>query len=124
MPSADYSAPALRGYVGRSGRSVAGSVERAVHLFQAGAASVFDAGAFVAGSYRWQVEDMPNNQLRAGVVGGRLRLLSANGAVSSVRVDVGYPVILSETLARKPFAVVTFGTLFDVSRQRDGKRLY
>lgn len=124
MPSADYSAPVLSGYIGRSGRSVAGSVERAVHLFQAGAASVLDAGAFVAGSYRWQVEDVPNNQLRAGVVGGRLRLLSANGAVSSVRVDVGYPVILSEALARKPFAVVTFGTLFDVSRQRDGKRLY
>jgi hypothetical protein len=124
MPSADYSAPVIRGYTGRSGRSIAGSVERSVHLFQTGAASVLDGGAFVAGSYRWQVTDMPNNQLRAGVVGGRLRLLSANGAVSSVRVDVGYPVILSETLARKPFAVVTFGSLFDVSRQRDGKRLY
>jgi hypothetical protein len=123
MPSADYSAPALRGYMGRSGRSLAGSVERAVHLFQAGAASVVDAGGFVAGSYRWQVEDAPDNQLRAGVVGARLRVLSANGAVSSVRVDVGYPVILSEMLERKPFVVVVFGTLFDVSRQRDGKRL-
>ena len=28
-----------------------GSLERAVHLFQAGASSVVDAGAFVAGSY-------------------------------------------------------------------------
>jgi hypothetical protein len=124
MPSADYSAPAIRGFTGRSGRSVAGSVERAVHLFQVGAASVLDAGAFMAGSYRWQVEDLPNNQLRAGVLGGRLRLLSANGAVNSVRVDVGYPVMLSESIAPKPFAVVTFGTLFDVSRQRDGRRLY
>jgi hypothetical protein len=124
MPTADYSAPAINGYAGRSGRSIAGSVERAVHLFQAGAASVVDAGAFIAGSYRWQVENVPNQQLRAAVIGGRFRLLSANGSVNSVRVDIGYPVILSEKFTRKPFLVVTYGSLFDVSRQRDGRRLY
>jgi hypothetical protein len=122
MPLADYTAPAVRPYSVRGGTSVAASVERAMHLFQAGAASVVDGGAFLAGSYRWHVDGVPNERLRAGVAGARFRLLSANGAVSSVRVDVGYPIVLSETLQRKPFAVLTIGTLFDVSRQRDGRR--
>ena len=125
MPSADYTAPAIRPYAARAGRALAGSVERSVHVAQAGSASVLDVGAFLAGSYRWQVENHPRtNQLRAGVVGGRLRLLSANGAVSSVRVDVGYPVVLSEGLPRRGFATLTIGTLFDVNRQRDGRRLF
>jgi hypothetical protein len=122
MPLADYTAPAVRPYAVRGGTSIAGSVDRSVHLFRAGAASVVDAGAFVAGSYRWQVAGVPDGQLRAGVAGARVRLLSANGAVNSVRVDVGYPVMLSDVLARKPFAVLTIGTLFDVSRQRDSRR--
>jgi hypothetical protein len=42
--------------------------------------------------------------------------------VSSVRVDVGAPFALSAALPRRPFVVLTIGTLFDVSRQRDGRR--
>jgi hypothetical protein len=124
LPLIDYTTPVVRPYTVRGGRSLAASLERSFHLFQAGAASVVDAGAFAASSYRWQVDGMPNGQLRAGVVGTRFRLLSANGAVSSVRVDVGYPVVLSSTLRRAPFAVLTIGTIFDVSRQRDGRRQF
>jgi hypothetical protein len=124
LPLTDYTAPVVRPYTVRGGRSLAGSLERSVHLFQVAAASVVDAGAFVAGSYRWQVDGVPGGQLRAGVVGTRFRLLSANGAVSSMRFDVGYPVLLSSTLRRRPFAVVTMGTIFDVSRQRDGRRQF
>ncbi|HET9013916.1 MAG TPA: hypothetical protein VFN38_18955, partial [Gemmatimonadaceae bacterium] len=122
MPLADYTAPAVRPYTVRGGESVTGSLERAFHLFRVGAASVVDAGAFVAGSSRWHVADVPDGVLHAGVVGARLRLLAANGAVSSVRADIGYPVMLSDVLPRKPFVVLTVGTLFDVSRQRDGRR--
>jgi hypothetical protein len=123
MPVVDYSAPAIRSYTGRWGRSVAASAERTIHIAHVAAASVLDVGPFVAGSYRWQADDVPDRQLRAGVVGGRVRVLSANGAVSSMRLDVGYPVILSDSFPRRPFAAVVFGTLFDVSRQRDGRRL-
>jgi hypothetical protein len=42
--------------------------------------------------------------------------------VSSVRVDVGAPFALSTVLPRRPFVVLGIGTLFDVSRQRDGRR--
>jgi hypothetical protein len=122
MPLADYTAPAVRPYAVRGGTTLVGSLERGTHLFQTGAASVVDAGAFVAGSYRWQVMGVPDGQLRAGVAGARFRLLSANGAVSSARVDVGYPIVLSDVLPRRPFVVLTIGTLFDVSRQRDGRR--
>jgi hypothetical protein len=122
MPLADYTAPAVRPYSVRGGTSIAGSVERTVHLFRAGAASVVDAGAFAAGSSRWQVSGVPDERLKAAVAGARFRLLSANGAVSSVRVDLGYPFVVSQVLPRRPFAVLTIGTLFDVSRQRDGRR--
>lgn len=124
MQGADYTAPAVRPFVTRAGRALAASVERSAHVRRAGHSSMLDAGAFLASSYRWQVAEGPDGQLRATVVGGRLRLLSANGAVSSVRLDVGYPVALAASLPRRPFAVVTFGSLFDVSRQRDGRRVY
>jgi hypothetical protein len=120
MPLTDYTAPAVRPYVVRAGTSLAASLERSVHLFRVGAASVVDVGPFVAGSYRWQVDGAPNGQLRAGVAGVRFRLLSANGAVTSVRADVGYPVVRNDLRPRKGFLVVTFGTLFDVRRSRDG----
>jgi hypothetical protein len=124
MPLADYTAPVLRTYVVRGARTLAGSVEQNVHLFKVGAASVFDAGAFLAGSYRWSVQDVAGRNIGAGVVGTRLRLLSANGAVSSVRIDVGYPVLRSDMVERRGFLVLTVGTLFDVSRQRDGRRVF
>jgi hypothetical protein len=124
LPLTDYTAPVVRPYAVRGGRSIAGSLERSFHVAQVAAASVVDAGAFVAGSYRWQVDSVPGGQLRAGVVGTRFRLLSANGGVSSVRVDVGYPVLLSGALRRNPFAVLTIGTIFDVIRQRDGRRQF
>lgn len=124
MQTADYTAPAVVPYAARGGRAIAGSVERTMHVVDVGVSSVLDAGGFLAGSYRWEVDSRPDDQIKAGVIGGRLRLLSANGAVSSIRVDVGYPVLLSAELPRKPFVVVTFGSLFDVSRQRDGRRLF
>ncbi|MDB4918002.1 MAG: hypothetical protein JWM95_5646 [Gemmatimonadetes bacterium] len=124
MPAFDYTTPVVRQYAARGGRSMAGSVNRDVRVMHVGAASVLNVGGFMAGSYRWRVDSVPGNTINSGVVGARLRLLSANGAVSSVRVDVGYPVAGSEILARKPFVVVIFGALFDVSRARDGRRVY
>jgi hypothetical protein len=124
MPLADYTAPAVRPFAVRAGRSVSASIERAVHLHQVAANSVLDVGGFLASSYRWRVDDIPGNVLHAEVIGARLRLLSANGSIASMRLDVGYPVGLSGSLPRKSFLVLTFGTLFDASRQRDGRRVY
>ena len=63
-------------------------------------------------------------QLAAGVVGTRLRILSANGTVGSIRMDIGFPVFRSEVLPSKPYVVISYGSLFDASRQRDGRRAY
>ena len=124
MPLADVTAPLLRHLATRGGQSVAGSIDRDVRVMHVGAASVLNVGGFLAGSYRWHVNDIRNNELKAGVIGARLRILSANGAVSSVRMDVGYPVIRSAVLQARPYVILTYGTLFDASRQRDGRRLY
>ncbi|MEO6527764.1 MAG: hypothetical protein ABIP93_14170 [Gemmatimonadaceae bacterium] len=124
MPLADYTAPTLPGFVARGGRSLAGSAERSVRVHRVGVNSMLDVGAFVAGSYRWRVEDVPGNALRSGVIGTRFRVLSANGAINAMRFDVGYPVVRSDVLPKRAFALLTIGTLFDVSRQRDGRRIY
>ena len=124
MPLADLTTPLLRHLAARGGQAVAGSIDRDVRLVHVGAASVLNVGGFLASSYRWHVNDIPNSELKAGVIGARLRILSANGTVSSVRVDVGYPVIRSDVLPSKPYVIVTYGTLFDASRQRDGRRVY
>ena len=124
MPLADATTPLLRYLAVRGGQSVAASIDRDVRLLHIGAASVLNVGGFLASSYRWHVDDVPNSELKAGVVGARLRILSANGTVSSIRVDVGYPVIRSDVLPSKPYVIVTYGTLFDASRQRDGRRVY
>ncbi|MES2178324.1 MAG: hypothetical protein V4550_10745 [Gemmatimonadota bacterium] len=124
MAVADRTTPVVRHWAARGGKSVAASLGRDVHLFHAGGASVVNVGGFLAGSYRWEVMDVPDQSLRVGVVGARLRVLSANGTVSSVRLDVGFPVVRSEILSPKPYVVLTYGTLFDVSRQRDGRRTF
>jgi len=124
MPLADLTTPLLRYLAVRGGQSVAASIDRDVRLCHVGVASVLNVGGFLASSYRWNVDDVPNRELKAGVIGARLRILSANGTVSSIRVDVGYPVIRSEVLPNKPYVTVTYGTLFDAIRQRDGRRVY
>ena len=124
MPLADFTAPVLGYLVTRGGQSIAASLDRDVRIVRVGAASVLNVGGFLASSYRWRVDDVAGNDLKAGIVGARLRVLSANGTVSSVRMDVGYPVIRSARLSSKPFLVITYGTLFDASRQRDGRRAF
>jgi hypothetical protein len=124
MPLADYTTPVVRPYAARGERTIAASVERSIHLFTIGTTSVVDAGPFLAASFRRGVDSVADNQLRAGVVGTRFRILTANGAVSSARIDIGYPVVRSASLSARPFLVLTMGTLFDVSRQRDGRRVY
>jgi hypothetical protein len=124
MPLADYTSPAVRPYGARGGRSVAASLDRDVHVRHVGSASIVNVGGIAAGSYRWAVSDVPGGQLRAGVVGVRVRVLSANGTVGSIRMDVGYPVIRSAVMPGRPYVTLTYGTLFDASRQRDGRRIF
>ena len=124
MPLADYTAPLLGPLATRGGRSVAASMDRDIRVMRVGAASVLNFGGFFASSYRWDVSDPQVKQLAAGVVGTRLRILSANGTVGSIRMDVGFPVFRSAVLPSKPYLVISYGSLFDASRQRDGRRAY
>lgn len=124
MPLADYTSPLLGHLATRGGRSIAGSIDRDVRIMPVGAASVLNAGGFFASSYRWDVSDPTVHQLAAGVVGARLRILSANGTVGSIRLDAGFPVFRSAVLPSKPYVVISYGSLFDASRQRDGRRAY
>ena len=124
MPLADYTAPMLGALATRGGRTIAGSVDRDIRVMRVGAASVLNVGGFFASSYRWDVSDPTVSQLAAGVLGTRLRILSANGTVGSIRMDVGFPVFRSAVLPSKPYLVISYGSLFDASRQRDGRRAY
>jgi hypothetical protein len=83
---------------------------------------VLDAGVFDAASYRVGSTTDSSNHVLVNLVGVRLRLLSANGGVSSVRLDLGYPVASSALVHRQLYVSLAAGSLFDVGRQRDGTR--
>lgn len=120
--NADPSFSAVPALFRLANRAVFASAERAVHVVPFGRASMVDAGVFAAGSVRW---DAPNTTTQAfGMVaaGFRVRLISTNGLVNSTRVDVSYPIHANAPIARRPLLSVSFGPLFDLARQRDGRR--
>ncbi len=104
-------------------RTVATSLERSFHVRPLGRGSVLDAALFTAGSVRWDspVPTTPRH-LAVAVVGARLRVLAANGVVSSTRVDVSFPVASNARIPRRLLLSVTAGPLFDAARLRDGRR--
>ena len=124
MSIADYTSPVLHEYALRAENAVTASIGREFRVLQAGSSSVVNAGAFAAGSYRWNVDNLDGENLSVAVVGARFRILSANGTIGSTRLDIGYPVLASAALPRRPFLTITYGGLFEASRQRDGRRIY
>lgn len=104
-------------------RTISGSLERSFHLRPLGRASVLDAAAFTAGSVRWDspVPTTPRH-LAIAVVGARLRVLAANGIVSSTRVDLSFPVASNGRIPRRLLLSVTASPMFDAARVRDGRR--
>lgn len=124
MPQLDVTAPALLRYQAHGGKALAASVERSMHVRQMSANSVLDLGGFLGSSRRWDVDNARGQSIAADVLGVRLRLLSAHGAVSSIRLDVGYPVNRSALVPNRGFVILQFGSLVETSRQRDGRRIY
>lgn len=103
-------------------RALFGSMEREFGLFPVGRASRIDAGAFTAGSLRWDARNATTESFGVATVGLRLRLISTNGLVNSTRVDIAFPVLANTAIPRKPLVSVSLGPLFDLVRQRDGRR--
>jgi hypothetical protein len=103
-------------------RALSSSVERSVHLRPIGRSLTLDGALFLAGSARWDAPGMGTARFGVGVVGARLRFLSANGAISSTRIDLTYPVVSNQSVVRRPLLSISLAPLFDTSRQRDGRR--
>jgi hypothetical protein len=103
-------------------RAFVWSLERSIHLLPVARASMLDGGAFTASSLRWDRGNAGAGRFGVAVVGVRLRFLSANGGIMSTRVDLALPVAASGGAAHHPLLSVSFGPLFDASRQRDGRR--
>jgi hypothetical protein len=118
----DPSLPAVPQLARLANRAVMSSLERSMHLFPVARASVLDGGLFAAGSARWDAARTGAPSFAVGVVGARLRLLSANGTINSMRVDVTYPVVATGSVVHRPLLSITITPMFDESRQRDGRR--
>jgi hypothetical protein len=103
-------------------RALFGSMEREFALLPFGRASRLDAGAFAAGSLRWDARNATTQSFGVGTVGVRLRIISTNGLVNSTRVDLGFPVRANAAISYRPLLSVSLGPLFDLVRQRDGRR--
>jgi hypothetical protein len=98
------------------------SFERAVHVAPFGRASMIDAGAFGAASLRWDAPNTTTQSFGIASVGLRLRVISTNGLVNSTRIDLSYPALTNSRIRRRPLLSISLGPLFDVARQRDGRR--
>jgi hypothetical protein len=105
-----------------SDRALFASVERAFHVAPVARASMFDVGGFVAGSIRWDAPNTTTRSFGVATAGLRFRILSTNGLVSSTRFDVSLPLRANTRLARRPLLSVSLAPLFDIARQRDGRR--
>ena len=104
-------------------RALVASVERSLHIRPIGRASTLDGALFSAASVRWDAPAMGQERFTVAVVGARLRVLAANGTISSTRIDLSFPVVASgSTVVRRPLLSVSLAPLFDASRQRDGRR--
>ncbi|MDB4878339.1 MAG: hypothetical protein JWM41_4785 [Gemmatimonadetes bacterium] len=118
----DPSFPAVPQPFRLADRVFTSSAERSVHLRPVGRSSSLDGALFAAASARWDAPTMGTDHFAVAIVGARLRLLAANGAISSTRVDVSYPVAASGSVVRRLLVSVSIAPLFDTARQRDGRR--
>jgi hypothetical protein len=119
---ADPSFPAIPTELRRANRSAVSSIERSAHLHVFGRGSRLDGALFGAGSVRWDTPDVPGS-FRIAVAGLRLRLLSANGVLSSTRLDLAYPVLArGGSVVHRPQISVSVASLLDAPHQRDGRR--
>lgn len=120
--AADPSFSAVPALFRQANRAAFASIERAVHLVPFGRASMIDVGAFAAGSLRWDAPNTTTQSFGVLVTGLRFRVISTNGLVNSTRIDVAYPVAVNSPVKRKPLLSISLSPLFDLSRQRDGRR--
>jgi hypothetical protein len=120
--AADPSFAAVPSIFRSANRAVFASTERAFHLAPVGRASTLDIGGFVAGSIRWDAPNTTTRSFGVATAGLRLRILSTNGLISSTRLDLSLPVRANTQIARHPLLSVSIAPLFDVVRQRDGRR--
>jgi hypothetical protein len=119
---ADPSFAAVPSAMRSANRALVANLERSVHLRPIARASMLDAGLFAAGSLRWDSPSSPDEHFRVGVVGGRLRLFSANGTFSSMRVDVALPVAASASVVHRPLLSIGLTSLIDAPHLRDDRR--
>jgi hypothetical protein len=105
-----------------SRRSGFATAERSLHLLPIGRASVLDGAVFGATSLRWDAPNTDPRTFGVTVVGARLRLLATNGASTSWRIDVAYPVRADAPVVHRPLLSVSVAPLLDAPRMRDGQR--
>jgi hypothetical protein len=118
----DPSFPAVPQPFRVANRALTASAERSFHLRPIGRSSMLDGSLFTAASARWDAPTMGAEHFGVAVVGVRLRVLAANGAISSTRIDISYPVAATGSVVRRPLFSISLAPLFDASRLRDGRR--
>jgi hypothetical protein len=119
---ADPSFAAVPSTMRQANRSLVANVERSVHIMPIARASMLDGAVFVAGSRRWDSSESAGERFDVAVAGLRLRFFSANGAFSSIRVDVGYPIVASASVVHRPLLSIGLTSLIDAPHLRDDRR--
>jgi hypothetical protein len=102
--------------------AVAVSVERGVHLRALWRSMALDGAIFSAFSLREDPVSPSPDRLYAGVVGLGLRAVPLRSGRASFRLDIGFPLVRSPQLGRRPYVGVMVIPWLGAERERGGRR--
>ena len=96
------------------------SLERDVHLRGIGASYMLDAAIFGLGSRRWDAASAsaPEASAGVGVLGVGLRLSPLRIARATIRFDVGWPVLRSPGISKRPMIGLGISPWLETERRR------
>jgi hypothetical protein len=107
---------------GRFANTSAGfQLERSAHVLRLSSAWSVHAAGIAAGSLRWEPVLPTAERVSVGVLGAGLRLAPNKPGRGSARVDVGFPVVGSSNVPRRPYVALSVMPWFQHGRQRDGQ---
>jgi hypothetical protein len=101
--------------------AITAALERTVHLRQLSRSWGLDGALFTALSMREDPVSPNPERLYAGVVGFGVRLAPLRPGRGTFRVDIGFPIVRSPELRRRPYISVLVVPWLGANRERDGR---
>jgi hypothetical protein len=101
--------------------AVGGSLERTLRVHSLSRSWAIEAAGFAAFSDRRDPADSSGEHVYAGILGAGLRLAPTKLGRGTARLDIGFPVVGSGNVSRRPFIAISVMPWLEQARHRDGR---